>query len=69
MKIGDYVGWADHDVDDKEPIRPAGIILEVEKSQVYNADPAFARYLILMQHNGDLGWEYGSDLVVIHESR
>ena len=66
MKVGDYVGWADHDVDDKEPIRLAGIILESRNNTSHQREN-YTEFLILLQYNGELSWEYGSDLVVIHE--
>jgi len=67
VKVGDYVGWADHEDDDLHFVRPAGIILESEVSGF--AGGGYTRFLILLQHNGQLSWEYGSDLVVMHESR
>ena len=67
MKAGDYVGWADT-WSDAEGCDPAGIILEVEEErQEWNEN--YSRFLILMNHNGQLSWEYGSDLVVMFESR
>ena len=68
MKVGDYVGWRDIDGDVPRCPSPAGIILE-KKQKRRGGGPRFAEYLILLQHNGQLSWEYGSDLVVMHESR
>ena len=65
MKTGDFVGWADT-WSDEEGCEPAGIIVEVEACD--EDEDAYARYLIL-QHNGEIGWEYDGDLVVMFESR
>ena len=71
MKVGDYVGWADHEDDDLHFMPPAGIVLEIEEDPLYrdSRHHGYTRFLILMQHNGELSWEFGSDLVVIYESR
>ena len=69
MKVGDFVGWADHE-DSDDHIRPAGIILDSHypTARAYDNEN-YMQFLILLQHNGDLSWEYGSDLVVMCESR
>lgn len=69
MKVGDYVGWRNIDGDVPKCPNPAGIIVEIDVSRVFHGDAAYAKYLILMQHNGKVAWEYGSDLEVIYESR
>tara|TARA_Y100001970_G_scaffold271481_1_gene366883 strand:- start:31107 stop:31325 length:219 start_codon:yes stop_codon:yes gene_type:complete len=72
MKVGDYVVWADHEDDDLHFVRPAGIILETRSHWTGNhADwgENYTEFLILLQHNGELSWEFGSDLVVLYESR
>tara|TARA_A100001015_G_scaffold257750_1_gene300529 strand:+ start:63 stop:278 length:216 start_codon:yes stop_codon:yes gene_type:complete len=71
MKIGDYVGWKDHEDDDKHFIPPAGIILETRQEPVHAewGEKNYTEFLILLQHNGELSWEFGSDLEVINESR
>ena len=63
MKIGDFAGWADTWTDE-EGCDPAGIILEC-----CDDNDRHVQYLVLMHHTGELSWEYGSDLVVIFESR
>ena len=65
MKIGDYVGWADHE--DDEPIRLAGIVLETRQDYRAQWGESYTEFLILLQHNGELSWEFGSDLVVMYE--
>ena len=68
MKVGDLVAWWDHEDGEQGEERLAGIILEVEEErQEWNEN--YSRFLILMNHNGQLSWEYGSDLKVVHESR
>ena len=67
MKVGDYVAWAGTQ-EDETGSRPAGIILEARHTEAewgYN----FSEFLILVQHNGKLSWEFGSDLEVMFESR
>ena len=68
MKVGDYVGWKEHEEDDGIP-RGAGIILETRQEPVHAEwGENYTEFLILLQHNGELSWEFGSDLEVIHES-
>ena len=67
MKIGDYVGWPDHDVDDV--IIPAGIIIEIKPHENVPQWQSHAEYLVLLDHNGELSWEHGSDLKVMNENR
>ena len=69
MKVGDFVGWSDIEGDGK-PTVPAGIILDIEQhSAMGEFDNNYNVYLVLLQHNGGLSWEHGSDLVVMYESR
>jgi len=69
MKVGDYVGWAYHEKElDPAEEFPAGIILEEKQDHRAEWGEKYTEFLIL-QHNGELSWEFGSDLVVIHESR
>ena len=70
MKVGDYVGWREYEEDLK--VIGAGIILETRSHWTGNhADwgENYTEFLILLQHDGGLSWEFGSDLVVINESR
>ena len=66
MKVGDYVGWREYEEDLE--VTGAGIILETRSRQEEWGDN-YAEFLILLQHDGGLSWEFGSDLTVIHESR
>ena len=68
MKVGDYVGWKEHEEDDGIPVG-AGIILEEKKDHRAEWGSYYSEFLILLDHNGGLSWEFGSDLVVINESR
>ena len=68
MKVGDYVAWAEHEDEDAIPAG-AGIILEVKPHENLPMWQSHARYLILLEHNGELSWEHGSDLTVMYESR
>jgi hypothetical protein len=68
MKVGDYVGWkTDDDGVPNEPVVPAGIILETRTRHEEWGDN-YAEFLILLQHDGGLSWEFGSDLELIYES-
>ena len=68
MKVGDLVGWWDHEDEEHGEQRLAGIILEVKKER-QDWGENYWKFLILMNHNGQMSWEYGSDLKVIHEDR
>ncbi len=68
MKVGDYVGWPDYD-DEDWYIIPAGIIIEIKPHDNVPQWQSHAEYLILLDHNGGLSWEHGSDLKVMNESR
>jgi len=69
VKVGDFVGWSDT-WEDKTGLRPAGIVLAVDRSHTLSVnDPCYSQYLILYQHNGQIAWEFGSDLEVMFESR
>lgn len=70
MKVGDYVGWAHHEEELDPPLEfPAGIILEARQDHRAEWGENYTEFLILLQHNGELSWEFGSDLVVMYESR
>ena len=69
MKTGDFVAWADT-WEDEAGSKPAGLVLEAEFDiEVIDSRDKCAQFLILMQHNGKLSWEFGSDLEVMFESR
>ena len=73
MKVGDFVGWADT-WEDETGLRPAGIVLEKRQEEKYSDsdtewDENYAEFLILYQHNGQISWDWGSDLEVMFESR
>ena len=71
MKIGDFVGWADT-WDDETGLLPCGIILDKrqeEEEGYIEWDENYAEFLILYQHNGQIAWEFGSDLEVMFEGR
>ena len=65
MKVGDYVGWKEHEKEDAIPAG-AGVVLEERPALWFDRESEF---LILLDWNGELSWEFGSDLVVINESR
>ncbi len=69
MKVGDLVGWWDHD-DENLSTRLAGIIIDASTDNSFEGwNENYTKFLILMTHNGQLSWEYGSDLKVIYEDR
>ena len=65
MKVGDYVGWKEHEKEDTIPVG-AGIVLEERPALWLDRESEF---LILLDWNGELSWEFGSDLVVLNEGR
>ncbi len=68
MKVGDYVGWKKYEEDDGIPVG-AGIILEEKQDHRAEWGENYTEFLILLEHNGELSWEFGSDLEVIYESK
>ena len=72
MKVGDFVAWSDT-WDDETRARPAGLVLKAEfdvDADIFDESRrSNPQFLILMQHNGELSWEFRSDLEVMFESR